>query len=63
MGSVPVSLPEPVDSAGMMLSPARCCQLTPLEGGRDANPAATPGPTTEICVSPCRPFLQRKGTH
>ena len=40
MGSVPVSFPEPVDSAGMMLRPAQCCQLTPLEGGRDANPCS-----------------------
>ena len=34
----PVLLPEPVDRAGVMLRPAGCCQLTPLEGGQDANP-------------------------
>ena len=36
----PASLPEPVDRAGMMLGPAGCCQLTPLEGGQDANPCS-----------------------
>lgn len=52
-GSIPVSLPEPADSAGMMqdagcgmrdagcrLSWALNCQHAPFKGGRDANPEA-----------------------
>lgn len=63
MGSVPVSFPEPVDSAGMMLSPAGAANSLPWKAAEMPTPAATPGPTTETCVSPCRRFLQRKGTH
>lgn len=51
MGSVPVSFPEPVDSAGMMLSPAGAANSLPWKAAEMPTPAATPGADyRDVCV-------------